>query len=171
MQKELAAIVGLLALGSGFAASTTVGCSGDASTGNGDGKNHHAGCGGHTGCSTATTCAVHTSCSTSCSNTTCSTTTCSTTTCSTSTCSTCSTTCSSTCAVGCGAGNRLNGDPCTSNGECESGYCTGSWCGVQNCTSNEDCGFSSSGDLVWCGEVSGGGYGCFPGCNSSADCA
>jgi hypothetical protein len=65
----------------------------------------------------------------------------------------------------------LNGDPCTSNGECESGYCTGSWCGVQNCTSNEDCGFSSSGDLVWCGEVSGGGYGCFPGCNSSADCA
>lgn len=69
-----------------------------------------------------------------------------------------------------------NGDPCIVGADCTSGVCAGDgvhqgWCTVQNCSSNPQCGIDSAGGLVWCGEVSGGSYACFPGCSSNADCS
>jgi hypothetical protein len=69
-----------------------------------------------------------------------------------------------------------NGDPCLVSADCESGECAGDgvhegWCTIQGCTTNVQCGIDTAGELVWCGEVSGGGYECFPGCSSDADCS
>ncbi|MGH7293896.1 MAG: hypothetical protein ACRELB_03130 [Polyangiaceae bacterium] len=69
-----------------------------------------------------------------------------------------------------------NGDPCISAADCESEYCESDgthegWCGLASCSSNQQCGIDTAGELVWCVSTSGGGYGCFPGCTTNADCA
>jgi hypothetical protein len=68
-----------------------------------------------------------------------------------------------------------NGDPCITAADCASSYCDSDgvhegWCTIADCTSNGQCGVDSAGESVWCTLVSGGGYDCFPGCNSNADC-
>jgi hypothetical protein len=68
-----------------------------------------------------------------------------------------------------------NGDPCIAAADCASGYCDSDgvhegWCSISDCVSNAQCGSDSAGKSVWCTAVTGGGYDCFPGCNSDADC-
>jgi hypothetical protein len=70
---------------------------------------------------------------------------------------------------------RLVGDLCFVNADCQSGVCdnlasNGGWCTTRNCTSNPQCGVNSAGQTGRCGALTGGGYECFPGCNSNADC-
>lgn len=69
-----------------------------------------------------------------------------------------------------------NGDPCIAGADCTSGECASGgvytgWCTIQGCTSNEECGIDTAGELVWCSAESGGGYTCFPGCSTDADCS
>lgn len=65
--------------------------------------------------------------------------------------------------------NKKTGDACESSSECLSGACN-DWC-IDTCTHNTDCGFSSSGNLVWCVASSSGSDMCFPGCKSNGDCS
>lgn len=67
------------------------------------------------------------------------------------------------------------GDPCLVAADCASGECASDgvhegWCTISGCTSNEQCGVDTAGDLVWCVSTTGGGYECFPGCSTNADC-
>ena len=55
------------------------------------------------------------------------------------------------------------GYPCTENSQCTSENCTG-WCS-EVCVSDAACG-----QFAWCLQKSGGGFICFPNCNSTADC-
>jgi hypothetical protein len=69
----------------------------------------------------------------------------------------------------------LTGDPCLVNADCQSGTCDSDgvhagWCTIRGCQTNEQCGIDSAGQLVWCSAVTGGGYECFPGCNTDDDC-
>src|SRR5262249_13079501 len=65
----------------------------------------------------------------------------------------------------CGALTGLPiGYACTANSQCASGNCIG-WCS-DVCVSDAGCG-----DFAWCLENSGGGFTCFPNCNTTADCS
>jgi hypothetical protein len=76
------------------------------------------------------------------------------------------------CKEECGApapAKKKTGDACGSDAECSSGTCN-DWC-VDSCTYNTDCGINSSGKLVWCVSSAAGTNMCFPGCNTTSDCA
>jgi hypothetical protein len=69
-----------------------------------------------------------------------------------------------------------NGDPCVVNADCISNECDGDgvhtgWCTIGGCSNNQQCGFDTAGQLVWCSLVTGGGHECFPGCSTNADCS
>ena len=80
------------------------------------------------------------------------------------------TTCANACAP---PATAKVGDACLTSSQCISGVCsTGGWCEpASECFANTDCGIDSEGDLVWCAKTSNGSNGCFPGCNTTADCA